>query len=350
MEADPEDRSLIASLMPELEAAEPERRAEAVDRARVVLSGNSDALIALGLGLSMASFPGSMPLSAQAFLEALRAHPDSPAAIEGIARALRDADELEDAEPVIEEALQLTQRDPRILLASADWLGAHGHDNRRGVLAEEVLTHSLGQLEAAPDDLSVITLVVAALKVADPEVRSDAVYRVTTTLSGHLDGLVRFGDGLWRQNFPDCGLIGARVLLEALRTHPGTPEAVGGIASALEHIDSIEQARPIAEEALQLSGYATDLLSAWVRRLDRAGQAATAVPVLPRGSQYGRCPCSGTYEQRKVEVRFRIRDEPVVLKDVPQGACPSCGSRVYKRNVLAVLETLMKRSAAAPRE
>lgn len=32
----------------------------------------------------------------------------------------------------------------------------------------------------------------------------------------------------------------------------------------------------------------------------------------------------------------------VVLTDVPQGACPNCGSRVYKAEVLERIETLMK--------
>lgn len=208
----------------------------------------------------------------------------------------------------------------------------------------------LARLEADPGDPSVIALIVPALKDADQGARLNAVDRATTALSGHVDGLVLFGDGLWRQDFPDCELMGARVLLEALRTDPQAPGAAGGIASALAYIGSIEQARPVAEEALQLSGYDSGLLSAWAGRLERADGPATVVPVLPRGSQYGRCPCSGTYEQRRVEIRLRVHDEPVVLNDVPQGLCPSCGSRVYKRNVLAVIEALMMSSVAAPRE
>lgn len=57
---------------------------------------------------------------------------------------------------------------------------------------------------------------------------------------------------------------------------------------------------------------------------------------------YGRCPCSGHYENRKVEVRFN-RDEGVrVLTDVPQGACLLCGSRVYKTDILMRIEAIMK--------
>jgi hypothetical protein len=44
---------------------------------------------------------------------------------------------------------------------------------------------------------------------------------------------------------------------------------------------------------------------------------------------YGKYPCTGTYENRTVEVRMTVRGEPVVLGNVPQGACPICGSRVY---------------------
>jgi hypothetical protein len=59
-------------------------------------------------------------------------------------------------------------------------------------------------------------------------------------------------------------------------------------------------------------------------------------------SQYGACPCSGAYEQRWVEVRFSAKQPPVVLTNVPQGACPLCGSRVYKRHVLEYVEALMR--------
>jgi YgiT-type zinc finger domain-containing protein len=64
-----------------------------------------------------------------------------------------------------------------------------------------------------------------------------------------------------------------------------------------------------------------------------------------RERRYGRCPCSGTYEQRSVEVRLTVAGNPVVLTNVGQGACPNCGSRVYKAEILAALEGLMFASA-----
>ena len=57
---------------------------------------------------------------------------------------------------------------------------------------------------------------------------------------------------------------------------------------------------------------------------------------------YGRCPCTGAYENRFVEVRMTVNGKIVVLTDVPQGACPLCGSRVYKPEVLERIESLMK--------
>jgi YgiT-type zinc finger domain-containing protein len=62
---------------------------------------------------------------------------------------------------------------------------------------------------------------------------------------------------------------------------------------------------------------------------------------LPPASGYGRCPCGGVYEQRVVEVRMTIGGEVVILVDVPQGACPICGSRVYKAGTLEGIEALM---------
>jgi YgiT-type zinc finger domain-containing protein len=48
------------------------------------------------------------------------------------------------------------------------------------------------------------------------------------------------------------------------------------------------------------------------------------------------------YQRRFVEVRMNVKGKPVVLTNVPQGACPQCGSRVYKSEVLERLESLMK--------
>ena len=56
--------------------------------------------------------------------------------------------------------------------------------------------------------------------------------------------------------------------------------------------------------------------------------------------EYGRCGCGGTLEPRLVEVRLTLGDEPVVLPYVPQGACATCGSRVYKAEVLEIIEAI----------
>lgn len=58
---------------------------------------------------------------------------------------------------------------------------------------------------------------------------------------------------------------------------------------------------------------------------------------------YGKCPCSGVYETRSVEVRMTFGERHVVLTDVSQGACPQCGSRVYKAETLERIESLMKK-------
>ncbi len=64
--------------------------------------------------------------------------------------------------------------------------------------------------------------------------------------------------------------------------------------------------------------------------------------VLYTQKDYGMCPCGGSYAHRAVEVRMTVNGKIVVLTDVPQGACPSCGSRVYKPEVLERIESLMK--------
>jgi hypothetical protein len=64
--------------------------------------------------------------------------------------------------------------------------------------------------------------------------------------------------------------------------------------------------------------------------------------MLTPASEFGRCPCGGVYEPRTVEVRLTALEEPVVLSDVPQGACPNCGSRVYKAGMLRMIEAQMR--------
>ena len=59
-------------------------------------------------------------------------------------------------------------------------------------------------------------------------------------------------------------------------------------------------------------------------------------------SAWGRCPCGGTYEQRVVEINMTVEGKPVKLTDVLQGACPNCGSRVYKAEMLARIEAVLK--------
>ena len=57
--------------------------------------------------------------------------------------------------------------------------------------------------------------------------------------------------------------------------------------------------------------------------------------------EHGRCPCGGIYDTRSVDVTVRTADdEPIELSNLPQGACPRCGSRVYRAQILDLLETL----------
>jgi hypothetical protein len=65
-------------------------------------------------------------------------------------------------------------------------------------------------------------------------------------------------------------------------------------------------------------------------------------PSTQHATIWGRCPCGGIYEQRVVEVKMNVGGNPVILTDVLQGACPNCGSRVYKAETLARIEATMK--------
>ncbi len=62
------------------------------------------------------------------------------------------------------------------------------------------------------------------------------------------------------------------------------------------------------------------------------------------GLEYGQCPCGGTYQKRTVQVNMAVDTKPVQLDDVPQGACPQCGSRIYKALLLDCIESVMKQT------
>jgi hypothetical protein len=67
------------------------------------------------------------------------------------------------------------------------------------------------------------------------------------------------------------------------------------------------------------------------------------VTVWTHTADAGRCPCGGRYEARLVEVNFANGME--TWTDIPQGACPECGSRVYRAPQLALLEQGYKAAA-----
>jgi hypothetical protein len=71
--------------------------------------------------------------------------------------------------------------------------------------------------------------------------------------------------------------------------------------------------------------------------------------MVPMPFDYGRCPCGDDrYEARVVEVRFSTNSSVTVLTDIQQGACNTCGSRVYKSGVLARIEAAMKGESHDP--
>jgi hypothetical protein len=65
------------------------------------------------------------------------------------------------------------------------------------------------------------------------------------------------------------------------------------------------------------------------------------LPVNYGRHEFGRCPCTGYYEHREVEVQASVAERIVVLTHVPQGACSRCDSRVYKMETLQRIESLI---------
>ena len=79
---------------------------------------------------------------------------------------------------------------------------------------------------------------------------------------------------------------------------------------------------------------------------DRDGGADPPMAVRENGgmatsrvSDFGQCGCSGDIQLHWVEVRFGgDPDNPANGRMVPQGRCPTCGSRYYTAFTLQALE------------
>jgi hypothetical protein len=53
---------------------------------------------------------------------------------------------------------------------------------------------------------------------------------------------------------------------------------------------------------------------------------------------FGQCVCGGLFASRQVEVRLMTSDGERAIQGVPQGTCLRCGVRVYRANIVSLLE------------
>ena len=198
-----------------------------------------------------------------ACLARLEAAPEDRSLIDPFVGALGYVDRLEDAEPVVNEGLELTDRDPQLLTRWIQWLADHGQPDRSGSLAREALAACLARLEAAPEDRSLIDPFVRALYSVTPTDRREAVDRAQTALGGRADELVELGQALYRQSFPGCELMAAEVSLAALRAGASWSQVVETIVGALGYVDRLEDAEPVVNEGLELTDRDPQLLTRW---------------------------------------------------------------------------------------
>lgn len=58
---------------------------------------------------------------------------------------------------------------------------------------------------------------------------------------------------------------------------------------------------------------------------------------------YGNCDmCGAQMEEKLIKQDFWIRDELIVIENVPAGACPQCGEKIVKSDVGHLLSDLIK--------
>lgn len=59
--------------------------------------------------------------------------------------------------------------------------------------------------------------------------------------------------------------------------------------------------------------------------------------------------CRGKMVDRKVTVDLRIRDELLIIEEVPATVCDRCGERVFTPEITRRLQTLAKQRKKPPR-
>jgi HTH-type transcriptional regulator/antitoxin MqsA len=63
------------------------------------------------------------------------------------------------------------------------------------------------------------------------------------------------------------------------------------------------------------------------------------------GYNYGQCHvCGERMEERRVKQDFWIKEQLVVVEDVPAGVCPRCGEKVVRAEIGLQLAALLKGS------
>lgn len=60
---------------------------------------------------------------------------------------------------------------------------------------------------------------------------------------------------------------------------------------------------------------------------------------------YGKCHvCTEQMEERRINQEFWIKNNLIVIEDVPAGVCPQCGEKVVKADVGRWIATLLEDS------
>ena len=134
LEAGQDDDTAIRSLVAILGQLDRAKRRDVLGRIEALLADRPERLVAVGQRLIAQSWAGCEVAGARMCVAALRAEADAPGAVDGIAAALDHVEEFADVEPVVVEALGLTERDPRLLAAWSAWLTTTGGPSKHGRL------------------------------------------------------------------------------------------------------------------------------------------------------------------------------------------------------------------------
>lgn len=267
--ADPQRESAVEGIASALAyLSEDELARPLMDRA--LTSTNGDPVLLLAWGNWLHGHDGEKEaedvsrLALSSVADRLADAPHDERLISAGMRGIGFLSEYEQAQPLVNRALTLTQHDPGLLLSWVDWLSGHDRKKEAEDLVDSAVSSLADRLGDAPQERVVSAVPRFLERVVDDEKRTELLLRVQDGLAGRLDLLAVLADGLYFENWPGADVATAQVSLAVLEQDPQSESAVQRFSTALALLSEYELAHRLVNRALTLTNRDPVLGVAWV--------------------------------------------------------------------------------------